>query len=104
MISRRYGFTAFALLASLAWIVVMVADDQLNASEMGRAYIGVARILFIPLYVLQTLVAIAMIALRGGPPTAPSLFTHVFGVIQWILSIVPFVLMDWLRARRSGPR
>ena len=78
----------------------MVAHDQLNASGMGRAYINVARLLFIPLYALQTLAAMVMIALRGGPPTGPSLFTHVFGVVQWILSIVPFVLIDWLRARR----
>ena len=99
---RRCGFTAYAVLTSLLWIVVLIAPDALQASAPGRAFLFVVtRILILPLYLIQTLLVMVQVALRGGPPTSPDTLGMVLGIAQWILSLVPFVLMDWWRARRS---
>ena len=99
---RRYGFTAYAVITSLLWIVIMVAGPALEASAPGRAFIFVvARILILPLYLIQLLLVMAVVALRGGPPTSPDTLGVVLGMAQWILSLVPFILIDRWRARRS---
>ena len=100
---RRYGFTAYAVFASLLWIGILVAGDTLAASAPGRAYIAITRLVIIPLYVIQTLLVMVVIALRGGPPTSPEpVVGALLGIIEWVLSVIPFVLIDKWRARRLG--
>ena len=83
--------------------MVLVAGPALEASAPGRAFIFVVvRIVIIPLYLIQTLLVMIIVALRGGPPTSPDTLGMVLGVAQWILSLVPFILIDWWRARRSA--
>jgi len=98
---RRYGFTTFAVLTSLLWIVVLIGGDGLQASAIGRAYTTLARTLFIPLYVFQTLLVLVVVALRGGAPTSadPPLIGVSLAVTLWLLSIAPFFLIDCLLAR-----
>ena len=100
----RYFFTGYAVLASLLWIVVMFAGTTLERTAAGQAFIFlVVRILIIPLYLIQTLLVILIVAIRGGPPTSPGTLGTLSGIAQWILSLLPFVLIDRWRARRSGP-
>lgn len=105
MVLRRYPFTTFALLTSLLWIGVLVGGDGLQASAAGRAYISVARTLFIPLYIFQTLLVIVVVALRGGAPTSPDppLIGISLAVALWLLAVTPFLMTDWW-LRRSWTR
>ena len=102
MIVRRYAFTSYAVVASLFWIGLLLAGDSIHATALGRSYLAVTRVLIIPLYVLQTLLIMAVIALRGGPPTSPdpAAIGVVLGVAEWLLSILPFYLIDRWRLRR----
>ena len=100
---RRYAFTAYAVVASLLLILVFAAGPALEASAAGRAFLFIGvRIVIIPIYLIQLLLVMAVVALRGGPPTSPDTLGVVLGVAQWILSLLPFILIDWWRARRSG--
>ena len=105
MIVRRYAFTSYAVLASLFWIGLLLAGDAVHATALGRAYLAVTRVLIIPLYILQTLLIMAIIAIRGGPPTSPDLpvIGVTLGVAEWLFSILPFYLLDRWRLRRSAP-
>lgn len=103
MLVRRYAFTCYAVVASLFWIGLLIAGDAIHASAFGRAYLAVTRVLIIPLYLLQTLLIMAVIAIRGGPPTSPdpAVIGVSLGVAEWLLSILPFYLVDRWRNRRS---
>ena len=105
MILRRYAFTSYAVLASLFWIGLLVAGDAVHANAFGRAYLAVTRVLVIPLYILQTLLIMAVIAIRGGPPSSPDppLIGVSLGVAEWLLSMLPFYLVDRWRLRRARP-
>jgi len=99
----RYFFTGYAVVASLLWIVVMVSGPALEASAGGQAFIFVVvRILIVPLYLIQTLLVMLVVAIRGVHPTSSDALRVVISVAQWILSLAPFVLIDWWRARRSS--
>ena len=103
MLIRRYPFTSFAIVASLFWIGVLIAGDAIHASAFGRSYLAVTRIVIIPLYLLQTLFAMALVALRGAPLTGdePAVLRVTPGVAQWLFSILPFYVIDRLGNRRS---
>ena len=81
---------------------MLIAGDAVHATAFGRAYLAVTRFLIIPLYVLQTLLIMAVIAIRGGPPTSPdpALIGVSLGIAEWLLSILPFFLIDRWRLRR----
>jgi hypothetical protein len=99
---RRYAFTSYAVVASLFWIGLLIAGDAIHATTLGRSYLAVTKILIIPLYLLQTLLIMAVIALRGGPPTSPdpAVIGVSLGVAEWLFSILPFYLIDRWRSRR----
>ena len=99
----RYAFTSYAIVASLFGIGLLIAGDSIHATALGRSYLAVTRFLIIPLYLLQTLFAMAVVALRGEPLTShDSAFVRVsLGVAQWLCSILPFYLIDRWRARGS---
>ena len=99
---RRYPFTTFAVVASLLWIGLLIAGDAIHATAPGRAYLGVTRVLIIPLYVLQTLLIMVVIGVRGGPPTSPdpAVIGVPLGVAEWLLPVLPFYLIDRWRLRR----
>jgi hypothetical protein len=100
---RRYAFTSYAVVASLFWIGLLIAGDSIHATVLGRSYLAVTRILIIPLYLLQTLFAMAVVALRGEPLTShdSAVIRVSLGVAQWLFSILPFHLIDRWRARRT---
>ena len=103
MLIRRYAFTSYAVVASLFWIGLLIAGDAIHATAIGRSYLAVTRILITPLYILQTLLIMAVIAVRGGPPTSPdpAVIGVTLGVAEWLLSVLPFYLIDRWRNRRS---
>lgn len=102
MLVRRYPFTSYAVFASLLWIGLLIAGDAIHTTAFGRSYLAVTRILIIPIYLLQTLLIMAVIALRGGPPTSPdpAVIGVSLGVAEWLLSLLPFYLIDRWRNRR----
>jgi hypothetical protein len=105
VVLRRYPFTTFAFLASLLWIGVLAGGEGLQASTAGRAYISLARTLFIPLYLFQTLLVILIVALRGGAPTSPDppLIGISLAIVLWLFSLTPFLMTDWwLRRSRTS--
>ena len=106
MMVRRYPFTTFAVIASLLWIGLLIAGDAIHATALGRAYLAVTRVLIVPLYVLQTLLIMAVIAVRGGPPTSPdpAVIGVSLGIAEWLLSVLPFYLIDRRRLRRMQNR
>jgi hypothetical protein len=83
-------FTIYAVAISLLWFPLLFLSNP-PSSSIGRAYLAVARFLFIPMYVIQHILSLLIVSLIG--PGIVALIS------TWILAVLAFVAVDWFRLR-----
>ena len=87
---RTPYFTIYAVLSSLVWLPAIIFSG-LPATSVGRAYIVIARTIFIPMYLVQHVISLGLTSI-----TEPGIVTQIG---TWVLGILVFVALDLIRLR-----